>query len=342
MRIVVLGGTGFIGSHIVQRLLSSGYNVTVFHRGNGGKLPSGVQVICGDRNCLDQYRGDFLGIRPEVVIDAIAFTQHQAELLTATFRGIAERTIVLSSGDVYRANDILFRRVPGDIEPTPSIESSPLRDQFFPYRGKPISKPYGFDWDDYDKILVERAVLENTDLPGTILRLPMVYGPGTREPAQQRFFAYLKRMDDRRPAILLDERTARWRAPWGYIGDIAEAVRLAIEDDRAASEIYNVGEADLLDMHGWIRELAAVAGWNGELVVKDQPCPPPNLPREMNLDQHLTMDTTKIRRELAYQETLPRHEALAQTVYWDREHSPNELDPAQFDYSLEDAILNSV
>ena len=47
---------------------------------------------------------------------------------------------LLSSGDVYRANDILFRRVEGAIEPTPLTESSPLRERFYPYRGIPI--PY--------------------------------------------------------------------------------------------------------------------------------------------------------------------------------------------------------
>jgi nucleoside-diphosphate-sugar epimerase len=90
--------------------------------------------------------------------------------------------------------------------------------------------------------------LSDSDLTATVLRLPMVYGPGAREAVKRRFFAYLKRFDDRRPAILLDERTARWRAPWGYTGDVAEAVRLVVENERTAGEIYNVGESDGLDI----------------------------------------------------------------------------------------------
>jgi nucleoside-diphosphate-sugar epimerase len=42
-------------------------------------------------------------------------------------------------------------------------------------------------------------------LPGTVLRLPTVYGPGDY---QHRLFEYLKRMDDGRPAILLGEGVA--------------------------------------------------------------------------------------------------------------------------------------
>jgi nucleoside-diphosphate-sugar epimerase len=278
-------------------------------------------------------------LRPDVVVDTIAFTQSQAESLVTVFRGIAKRTVVLSSGDAYRANDILHGRVPGAVEATPLTESSPLRERLYPYRGVRTPGVQDFNVDDYDKILVERAVLNNDDLPATVLRLPMVYGPGARETTKRRFFAYLKRMDDGRQEILLDQRTAQWRASWGYVADVAEAVRLAVEDDRAAGQIYNVCEPDALDMQSWIRELAVAAGWSGRLVVVNEPCPPPSLPRNLNLDQHLNMNTEKIRRELGFRETLSRGEALEKTVAWDREHPPIDVDPAQFDYAAEDAIL---
>lgn len=197
----------------------------------------------------------------------------------------------------------------------------------------------GFSWDDYDKILVERAIMNDAELTGTVLRLPMVYGPGDFQGPKRRFWPYLKRMDDGRAAILLDRRSAAWRAPWGYVEDVAEAVRLAIENDRAAGEVYNFGESDSLDMESWVRELAAAVGWHGDIVVVDEPCPPPNLPRHLNLNQHLDMDTTKIRRDLGYREIVSRREALAKTAAWDREHPPKQVDSAHFDYPAEDVIL---
>jgi nucleoside-diphosphate-sugar epimerase len=340
LRVLILGGTGFLGSPIAHRLLASGHEVTIFHRGiSAVNLPKGVGIVRGDRNQLDQSAEDFRRLRPDVVVDCIAFTQQQSESFVHVFRGVAKRVVVLSSGDVYRANDILFRRVSGASEPTPLSESSALRERFYPYRGMPIPQAYGVNWDDYDKILVERIVLSDGDLPATVLRLPMVYGPGAREAVKRRFFAYLKRIDDGRPAILLDERTARWRAPWGYAGDVAEAIRLVVENERTAGEIYNVGESDRLDIQSWIRELAAVVGWTGRVIVVDEPCPPPNIPRQLNLDQHLDMDTTKIRHDLRYHETVSRREALEKTVIWDRDYPPNDVDPAQFDYVAEDAIL---
>jgi hypothetical protein len=54
----------------------------------------------------------------------------------------------------------------------------------------------------YEKILVERAVMNEPDLPSTILRLQQVYGPGDR---QRRLFDYLKRIDDGRRATMLGE-----------------------------------------------------------------------------------------------------------------------------------------
>jgi len=118
MRVLVLGGTGFIGPHIVRRLIAQGHQVTVLRRGSGlAELPDGVGVIVGDRNRLEASAREFGDLRPDVVVDVIAFTEAQAKGLMGAFRGIAKRIVVLSSGDVYRANDLLFRRIQGTVEP---------------------------------------------------------------------------------------------------------------------------------------------------------------------------------------------------------------------------------
>jgi len=85
--------------------------------------------------------------------------------------------------------------------------------------------------------------------------------------------------------------------------------------------------------------IAAIAAWRGRIVVVDEQCPPPNLPRSLNLDQNLDMDTSKIRCDLNYKETVPRRVALERTIQWDRGHPPQSTHSAQFDYAAEDAIL---
>ena len=193
--------------------------------------------------------------------------------------------------------------------------------------------------DDYDKILVERVVMGEPDLPGTILRLPMVYGPGDDA---HRLFPYLKRMDDGRPAILIEEVRARWLWARGYVEDIAEAVVLAMLDDRAAGRIYNVSETHAMTEAEWVREVGRVAGWRGEVVAVAGDRLPPRMRLPLNFEQHLTYDTTRIREELGYSEGLPRAEAIRRTVDWERSHPPDHVAPEEFHYAAEDAVLEEM
>ena len=174
------------------------------------------------------------------------------------------------------------------------------------------------------------------DLPGTVLRLPAVYGPGDY---QHRLFDYVKRMDDGRPAILLGEKMANWRWTHGYVEDVASAIALAVTDERAAGRVYNVGEAEPLPWAEWVREIGHAAGWNGEVVTVPEDRLPKHLDWELNTEQQWFVDTTRIRQELGYRETVPRQEALRRTVAWERTHPPEKVDPASFDYAAEDAAL---
>src|SRR5687767_6970461 len=103
MRILVIGGTRFIGLATVTELARE-HDVAVFHRGNTpAQLPSGVSEILGNRDELAQHRDALLAFRPEVVLDMIAFTKADATGLLEAFAGEVSRVVVASSCDVYRA-----------------------------------------------------------------------------------------------------------------------------------------------------------------------------------------------------------------------------------------------
>lgn len=342
MRILVIGGTGFLGRAIVERLVSGGHRVAVFHRGiTAPDFHCSVEQIVGNRDHLPKYREQFQAFNPEIVVDCIAGTGQQMELLMNTFRGIARRVIVLSSGDVYFAYDVLFRKEPGPIQPTPLKETALLRMRRYPYRGLSMPSPPWVDLENYEKIDVERAALSNSSLPATILRLPMVYGPGADEASKRRFYPYHRRMDGGRPAIPLNHQMAEWRAPWGHTANITHAVALAVENDRAAGQVYNVAERGANRIADWIKNLAIVTNWRGRIVRTSRACPPPDMSGQLNLAQHIEMDSTKIRTELGYREVVGRLEGLMSTVTWEREHPPRQVDPRQFDYASEDALLAS-
>ncbi|MCZ6631805.1 MAG: NAD-dependent epimerase/dehydratase family protein, partial [bacterium] len=109
MKILVLGGTRFIGAFTVRRLVELGHRVTVFHRGktNSSILPD-VEHVNGDRKNLDTFRDTFKKMSPDVVLDMISFVQSDAQNFMTTFRGITSRAILISSGDVYRAFGIML------------------------------------------------------------------------------------------------------------------------------------------------------------------------------------------------------------------------------------------
>jgi nucleoside-diphosphate-sugar epimerase len=334
MRTLVIGGTGFSGPHVVRRLMNMGHEIVLFHRGRTeADLPGGVQHILGDREQLADHADEFLRFAPQVVLDMMSGTEQQARGVMAVFTGVAQRAIAISSQDVYRAYGKIIDIEPGPIEPIPLTEESPLREKHYPYREQvdPTHRLY-----HYEKMLVEQAFMSNPELPGTIVRYPMVYGPRDR---QHRLFEYLRRMDDGRPAIVLGQGMADWRWTKGYVENVAAAVALAVTDERATGQIYNVGEEQTLTEAEWVTAIGVAAGWRGKVVIVPEDRVPGHLEPGINTAQHLVVDTTRVREELGYREVVARDEALRRTVAWERAHPPQEVDPKVFNYAAEDALL---
>lgn len=90
----------------------------------------------------------------------------------------------------------------------------------------------------YDKILVEKILTAQKDLPTTILRFPAVVGPNE----YRRFQRWLKPMLRGDAELLIQDEWAGWRWTHGFAEDVAEAVVLALTNSAAAGRIYNVGE----------------------------------------------------------------------------------------------------
>lgn len=335
MRVLAIGGTGFIGLHVVQRLVEAGHAVTVFHRGQTvAHLPSDINHISGDRCDLRSFTPEFKRFSPDVTLDMICYTEQEAKNLVATLDGISDRLVVASSMDVYRSYGRLLRLEGGAPDRCPLNEDSPLRESEYPHRA--IAKSPRDFAQTYEKRHVERVVASAPYLRWTILRLPAVYGPGDK---YHRTLEYLKRMDDGRDKILLDESRSRWRWTRGYVENVADAIALAVTDDCAAGRIYNVGERDALAESEWVRSIGEAAAWQGEIVAVPKEFLPAHLVAPYNFEHHLDCDTSRIREELGYSERVARDEAIKETVAWERAGPPDQVDAALFNYAAEDAAL---
>ncbi len=307
MRLLVIGGSGFVGTATVRRLRELGCDVATFHRGESAD-------VRGDRKDLPAFRGAFVRFGPDIVLDTIAYTERDASVLVSTLRGLARRLVVLSSQDVYAPYGRLLRLEKGAPDSSPSAEDSSLRSSRFPYRTM-ASGPEDMAY-EYDKILVEEAVGGLADLPATVLRLPCVYGPGDR---QHRLREYLSPMEGGAPSILIEATKASWRWTRGYVENVADAIALAATDARAAGRTYNLGEPEALPEAEWVRAIGRAAGWEGEVrAVGGEALAGKAEPYDFAHD--LVADTGRIRRELGYAERIGRDEALLTAVAWERAH----------------------
>ncbi|KQL43494.1 NAD-dependent dehydratase [Brevibacillus choshinensis] len=329
MKVLFLGGTRFIGPHAVKRMADLGHEIAVYNRGQspgGNSLPSGVTQFTGDRARLDESRNAFREFAPDVVVDLFPYSEADATQLMETFTGISGRVVAISSCDVYQAFGRVNRIESGPVEEGPLTEQSPLCETRYPFQGARA------DRSDYDKVLVEQVVMGHESLPGTILRLPMVYGPGDY---QHRLYPYLQQMRDGRSVILMDERFASWRWSRGYVEDIAEAISLTVLNDRAAGQIYHVGEETGLPMAEWVERIAAGVGWKGKIIPVPAADLPPHLVMDIETRQHIQLDTSKIRHELGYRERFSPEEAMSRTIEWESANPPENI-AGMIHYTAED------
>lgn len=295
MRVLVLGGTRFVGPHVVRELDRAGHDVTIFHSGSSEpQLPRTVRHVHGRFEELERHADTLRALEPDVVVDMVPFVREDVARIRL-FAGHAARAVVVSSMDVYLAFGRGVGTEPGAPVALPLTEESPLR--------KVVVDP------GYDKIGVEEEAAAIEGLPVTAVRLPAVHGPGD---GQHRLRSYVQAMDAGEASIVLDEGLAAWRWTRGYVEDMGYSVALAT-DARAAGRVYHVAYERSLSEREWVEAIARVHGWRGEVVVS-----PDAEPVDFDTRQHFDVDSSRIRNELGYHERVDFDEALRRTIEWER------------------------
>ena len=289
MRALVVGGTGFIGSWIVDQLIARGDAVTILHRGRKSpdSLPKGaVSVINHDTlSTAAPFEAALRYGEPDAVIHVLALFEADAQAAVAALTGRTGRVVVLSSGDVYRAYGRFTRFEPGPPERTPlRANDSALRTQLYPYR-TPTTEP-GSLLHDYDKIPIEQRFRDADNLQSVILRLPKIYGIGGN--------ADLSTVYD-------FAAHPRWRWTHGYVENIAAGVVLAAMHPNSRGKTYNLGEAVTPTVGERLAQLPVRRNQSSE----DHP---------YDFSQDLDYDTEPMRSELGFAEPVAYEEGLRRTL----------------------------
>jgi nucleoside-diphosphate-sugar epimerase len=320
MRILVIGGNGFIGKPLVRQLIGGGHRVAVFHRNrqDGSRQTEHLQ---GDRNRLPESLEEFRAFSPDVIIDMVLSSGEQAQQLIVVARDLSARVVAISSMDVYRAWGVMLGTEPGELEPMPLSEDSPLRTVPQTYPPELVQKMKSiFTWvtPGYNKAAVEREIM-CTDTRNTVIRLPMVYGPG--DPLH-RLYGVVKRVIDKRPAIILSEGHAAWRGPRGYVDNVANAIALSATGRGGFGRTYHVCDESTVTELEWQKKIVAQTNWSGRFVLLSSQRTPKHLLAPGNAAQHLVANTERIRTELGFTELVSLDEAIRRTIVWEQANPP--------------------
>jgi UDP-glucose 4-epimerase len=304
MRILVTGGAGFIGSHVVDRFIERGHEVAVLDN-----LSSGFRELVNpaarlyetdltDAAAVERCLADF---RPEVVdhhaaqidvrrsvddpvFDAGTNIIGALGLLQACIRhGVRKFVYASTGGALY-----------GEGRQLPATEEHPVNPE----------SPYGVSKHALEHYLYLWKLLHGLDY--TVLRYPNVYGPRQNphgEAGVNAIFILLM-LQGKRPRIFGTGEQVR---DYLYVMDVVEANELALA--LGSGEMVNLGTGIGTSVNDIFRELKAIVGFAGEPVYEAA------RPGEV---QRIYLDATRAKQVLGWTPRMSFRDGLAQTVEWSR------------------------
>jgi nucleoside-diphosphate-sugar epimerase len=321
MRILVIGGTQFIGRRLVQRLLEAGHEVTLLHRKRESPFSARVTNVVADRNDAASIRGALAGRRFDAAYDIAYDPEH------GTTAEQVEATAVVVPGDLTRY--VFMSSVAAYGDGLDHDEDDALAPPAHP-------NPYV-----RNKAESERALFRlnrESGLPAVTLRPPFVYGPWN--PLYREAF-FWDRIRAGRPVIVPGDGTRLMQ--FVYVEDLVAACFAALESPNAPGRAFNIGNPAPITQVAAVRAFAAACGRPVDIV---------HVPRDViernsgniftepfYFGQYLdippiTERVARVQRELGVEIT-SFSAGLAETFEWYAAQAPHR----EADFTLEDRLI---
>ena len=251
-RVLVPGGTGFIGSHVARALAAAGHDVMAIGRG-ARAAPAGVALRAADRGDADSLAAALEGERFDATLDFSAYRGAEIDALLAVPRFEPGRYVFASTGQVCLVG---------------TAPAMPFREEDAAYPLKPEppagTRSHG-QWSyGAGKREAEAAIAvarERRGLEAVVLRLPVIWGEGD---GSLRTWAYLERMLDGGPILLPDGGAQPVRFLW--VEDVAPAILRVLERWPLAAHVYHLAQPDIVPLRDVLERLAKAADRRPEFV----------------------------------------------------------------------------
>ncbi|WP_066365615.1 NAD-dependent epimerase/dehydratase family protein [Herbidospora mongoliensis] len=251
MRIVVIGGSGHIGTYLVPRLVRAGHEVVTISRGSRTAYTDApewgqVRQVAADRERQDRegtFGDTVAGLNPDVVVDLVCFTLESATALVERLRG--ETGHLLHCGSIWRY---------GPSDSLPISEDT----------GTAPAGEYGIQKDRIARMLKQETA--DGGLVTTSLHPGHIVGPGWHP------IGPLGNLDPSVWTTLSAGQPLRIPGIGAelmhhvHADDVAQAFELAVHNrDAAAGQDFNVVAPTALNVRGYARQAAAWFGQTASL-----------------------------------------------------------------------------
>ncbi|GHB37801.1 epimerase [Pseudovibrio japonicus] len=233
-KLLVIGGSGFVGASLIPALLSKGYDVTLLNRGS--RPIKGTQQLVADRN--DPFAMRQAKDRFDAVIDTSAYTKEQSELAFKTFGIHAKKWIHLSTAAVYKET---HDHLPSEKDPI---------------GGTPTWGAYGKNKSEVDDFLLNQ---EHT--PTVAIRPPYLYGPNNDIDREQ--FVWARALTDR-PIILPSDGQSKLQ--FLHEEDLASFIVYLLAMHAMPTEAINLADPHILTAEKWVQMLCEIAEVKAEIL----------------------------------------------------------------------------
>ncbi len=300
-KILIVGGTKYVGKMVVEKLLEQGHKVSVLSRGNI-KPDWWYQIdhYEGDRNHLKDIK-KLQAQKFDTIIDTQAFQKSHVESLINFFKKRFGHYIFISSTSSYNLGSAIF---------DPEYELKERDIELNRLASTTKGTPYAIGKRECEKYLVA-----NESVSYTIFRPPKIFGPND---ASGRIWWWIQRALDGRGFIIPDNFKNRFQ--FVFVNDFVDCILAAVHDRSSRNKIYNVANDEKFTMKDWMRSLSQATGNTSDFcfIPNDTIISTPGLETYQiplyNYSPYL-FDTHRIKEDLGIK-FQPIENWLTQTIMW--------------------------